>query len=424
MGVGLRRLLYLTAFLLFVVFGVAVTLYAAGYRYNQQTRTVSKVGAFYIKSYPAGSRILLDGKDTAAKTPARLLNVHPGVHTVTVMRGGFVPWEKSLIVEAGQTTFIRDIVLFRENPSATLLGAGGTRVIVAQETNAYAFIDQQGNIHLTNMDTQRDFIIETSHRPEKLLAFSKDNGLLLFESESQLFLTNVNTEESKRLGPSRPVRKATWDRNDSTVVWLLVGRNVEVMNLVTSEQQRRISAVDDFTLGDRNLMTLTRGNNATVLREHSLDGATILSERILPTDDVLTFYESRNENIMMRGEKRIWIVDQDESRSFDASDVAIHDESLLIASNFEILLYHLRTKKLELVDRTSTPVEKLQWHPNGSYFLRSQSSQLQLIELDSRDRRNMVTLSFVSGAYESIFSKKGDLLFMVTPQTNQVLSIQ
>ena len=108
----IRRITYSIFFLLFFIIAPVLTMYALGYRYDFKTGNLEKNGAFYVKSYPRGSDIFIDGQKIDKKTPTQITSVKAGTYKLMVKKDLYAPWEKELTVNPGQTTFAEDIVLF------------------------------------------------------------------------------------------------------------------------------------------------------------------------------------------------------------------------------------------------------------------------------------------------------------------------
>jgi hypothetical protein len=66
-------------------------------------------GAVYVASTPGSASVTLDG-GSAQTTPANYSAVAPGTHSVKITKPGFVPWSKTVTVEAGKTVKVNAIL--------------------------------------------------------------------------------------------------------------------------------------------------------------------------------------------------------------------------------------------------------------------------------------------------------------------------
>jgi len=64
---------------------------------------VATTGSMNVSSSPSGARIWLDAVDTAQVTPTTLSGVTAGGHTVKLVLSGYLDWQGSVTVTAGQT---------------------------------------------------------------------------------------------------------------------------------------------------------------------------------------------------------------------------------------------------------------------------------------------------------------------------------
>jgi len=102
----------------------------------------------------------------------------------------------------------------------------------------------------------------------------------------------------------------------------------------------------------------------------------------------------------------------------------LHDERLLITNGHEIILFNYQEEWQDLIDRSSNIVADVFWHPNGSYFVSEINDSTTLTELDGRDRRNNIELINNPRKKSYVFDKKGEKLFIISPEENYYLNIQ
>ena len=86
-------------------------------------------------------------------------------------------------------------------------------------------------------------------------------------------------------------------------------------------------------------------------------------------------------------------------------------------------LYNYKDDWQDIIDRSSQIISDIIWHPNGSYFLTEINKETIISELDNRDHRN--TFSILNNPFKKyyLFNKRGDKLFILTPEENFYLKI-
>ncbi|HKZ34528.1 MAG TPA: PEGA domain-containing protein [Patescibacteria group bacterium] len=87
--------------LLGALFILAATLlligYGRGWRFNPETRDLSKTGLLSASSWPSGASVFIDGRLTTATDST--VQLPPGVYQVQISKDGYLPWEKSIPVQ-------------------------------------------------------------------------------------------------------------------------------------------------------------------------------------------------------------------------------------------------------------------------------------------------------------------------------------
>jgi len=86
--------------------GAAVALGGGKNPPMESTQSTLMEGTITINSSPSGAKVFLDGSDRGMVTPTMLTNVSAGSHTVKLVKEGYVDFEESVTVTAGQTTTV------------------------------------------------------------------------------------------------------------------------------------------------------------------------------------------------------------------------------------------------------------------------------------------------------------------------------
>lgn len=429
MNLAYRRLAYSVAFLLFFVIGTTAVLFASGQRYDARTHSIVRVGAIYIKSFPAGASIFLNDKKTGKVTPNRLLNVIPGKSTIRVERPGFKPWEKTLDVQPGTTTFVRDIVLFKENQAEHVLGTGGESVLISDDHDIYVFLDKEHHVTLTNTNTRNTFTLSLAVTPDQLLALSPTKDTVAVRIGNRLYTINLNTEVATPIATRafRNLKKIQWDPTNPDKLWILDGGTLYSITGTNATTTHWYDAVDDIYITADYITTLKHDTAGYFLQLYNYEGGEARLTRRIDTNNQPMIDRIQHDLITVANKTTIWLVPTERSRqtrSFEATSFAWHDTRLLMSNDYEIYIYATDTNTLELVDRSTQRIDSVDWHPSGSYFVRSVENIISLAELDSRDHRNTITIATTKNPAALIFDKKGSSAFVLTPQSNSYFEIQ
>ncbi|MBU3901365.1 PEGA domain-containing protein [Patescibacteria group bacterium] len=109
-----RRCFFYGLVLIFILATPPTILYALGYSFDWQTKSLVQTGGFYLKSLPNNAAIVIDNK--SKKTTPRLISrLAPKVYSVAVTKDGFYPWNKKLEILPELVTEARNIILFPKN---------------------------------------------------------------------------------------------------------------------------------------------------------------------------------------------------------------------------------------------------------------------------------------------------------------------
>jgi hypothetical protein len=112
-----RKHFWLTIFSIVVIAGIAgaAIFLAKGYRYQPETGTFSGTGIISVSSIPDQASVYLDGHLTTA-TDDNITSLPPKSYKVRIVKEGYIPWEKDIVVVAGLVSEIK-ATLFRSIPT-------------------------------------------------------------------------------------------------------------------------------------------------------------------------------------------------------------------------------------------------------------------------------------------------------------------
>ena len=92
------RLLIAILIVLFIVFGTIFAIkLGKGYRPSFKNKTLQGTGLLAANSFPKGASVFINNKLTTATDDT--LNLPPGEYRIKIAKDGYIPWEKTLILE-------------------------------------------------------------------------------------------------------------------------------------------------------------------------------------------------------------------------------------------------------------------------------------------------------------------------------------
>lgn len=96
--------IFLATILGILAASTGVFLYAKGYNFNRETKSLEKTGMIVVKSLPPGSNIYLNGTLYKATTNTSLANLKPGVYNLKIEKDGYSPFQKDVPVKEEYAT--------------------------------------------------------------------------------------------------------------------------------------------------------------------------------------------------------------------------------------------------------------------------------------------------------------------------------
>jgi hypothetical protein len=346
-----RRIIYIIFIFLFFVITPAVILYTAGYRYNFQKNKIQKTGIFILKSKPEEARIYLNNKIRKKTTPARIANLLPGDYLIKIEKDGYYSWEKTLPVFSRLTTFAENVFLFKKSLPAKIMDGEIDTFLLSPDKQKIVYlqtIDTGKEIWLLKLKTSKKFLLY--RLSEKLnqnlkLEWGADGQKLLISSGDKV------PEDSKYIVLDAETQEAS------------VYQNLEEFYFEFKGINNKLAAAGELP----NLIFIPN-----------------VPERFFAVLD------QKNQNFVVRDSDSGSIVFQTKAAS---AAWLPGTNKILYIKDFELWIYDLNADQENLITRYSREIKKALWL-SDNYILILLDNTLKIIELDERDRRNVI--DFVS----------------------------
>jgi hypothetical protein len=111
----IRRLLMIFWFLCFFIISPILILYTAGFKYDFKENKWMQTGVISLDAINRNVSTKLDGVLFDEKLPMRIPNLTAGFYTLEYERPQFKTFKHNVEVRSGETSYIQDIELYREN---------------------------------------------------------------------------------------------------------------------------------------------------------------------------------------------------------------------------------------------------------------------------------------------------------------------
>jgi hypothetical protein len=440
----IRRCLYISFILIFLIGTPIISLYASGYKLGNGFK-VEKTGILILNSKPTGAKIYIDGKvqkdffkqfyspeNSYVLTPAKIKDVLPGEYKIRISLDGYWDWEKKLEVKPGQSTYAETVNLFKNNlPLLLSEGTYGYAKISPDKKNIFLESPEAFRVYNVSDNELKIDVVRTvtsSAATSSLGFFWMGNNKIFIEGA----IYDINSKASTTPLDGVDAKKITdirFDESSSENIFYRFDKTINKYDLNKSENTILLTDeyIKDFLPKNNYLFYIEQNNISTDLVVFNTNGLTEEKRISIPTSDYSFIHpESGYINLYDNSHHILYIIDPfsltqplKESINNVTHSEWISDQKLLYANDFEIWTLDLNTLQKTLLNRISDKIQDVIWHPSNNYVLYSTDSYISVIELDDRDRYNITKLIKLNPIEDLFLNEQGDSLFFLTKIGNQ-----
>ncbi|OGL70355.1 hypothetical protein A3C17_04145 [Candidatus Uhrbacteria bacterium RIFCSPHIGHO2_02_FULL_53_13] len=363
-----RRKLFYVFVLLFVLTAPLALLYTAGYRWFPESG-LSKTGTLLLATTPRGATISVDGRERRDRSPSIVKWIRPGEHVVRMELEDHAPWEKTITVKSGETSFAEAVVLFSSD--ALMLAVPHAFVSAALSPNG-----------------------------RRLSWITTENGW-----------TEVWVTDDKGLRARLAYR--TVENNALVHAWSdddhLIIRNA-------SELLVQIDTRTNTTNTVTTTVTLTQEDTATVVRATS--GNEIAR---LPKGEYMVVDERNTHTLLEQpSQRRIVLINRSDMQTplhlveSALSYEWIGPQTLLYADAYAVQLYNTETLRSTTLTRLSQPLVAVHWtirHPG--YVFYATNTEVFAIEINGLGHRLTQSLGTLDAIEDIGTDESGRFLYVI-----------
>lgn len=384
-----RTILFLICLFLFLLIAPSVIFYSQGYRIDIDPPAggikITQTGGLFLKIIPKQVEVFIDEK-LKKKTDfffgsALIENLLPKKYKIQIKKEGYYPWEKNLEIREKEVTEAKNIVLIPENPSFSILTkevkdfwfSPDERKIILSEENeqgwALKLFDLERNVKSHLID-EKDISREKVELSD--LEFSSDSKEISLEVgvEEQI---KYFTLEIDKIPPALTESEEPLPPFENALTYKAVRQDIYYLN----------------NLG------------------HLFKNEERLTEKPFPIKQEIEYALEIFQDFVFLREERILYQLNPESKSFEKFfeeivDLKISPDSQKIVyfSDYEIWILFLKEtggppqrkagEQLFLV-RLSEQIKDCFWL-NSNYLIFNAVNKIKIVEIDDRDRINIVDL--------------------------------
>ncbi len=262
------QIFYLLVVLFFII-GTLVVLYAQGWRFDIETRTINKVGGIFIRSFPDDANILLNNKpiknESAFLSKGTFISsLSPKTYRVELGEPGYDQWRESVTVSPSLVVELRYAVLIPQN--ATTVAAG----LVQNFSVANDILTVQGHdgsIVSNGASIGKGILVDESVDGDSVIIKNQTNGKYLLyqlQNSSTTDLTAILIKDGAIKSDISNISFDPYDPNTiiaggSSKIWLI---NIAGAKATRIEKAPTGETLGNSTMGGSSLVAWTESKKA------------------------------------------------------------------------------------------------------------------------------------------------------------------
>ncbi len=190
----IRRIIFYSFTVIFVIATVLISLHATGYHFNLNrpfkiSYLLTPTGTLIIDSDPQGATVYLNGKNsqtifkqyfsknTKISTPNKIKNLVPDEYLVNVILDGYWPYQKKIRVYPKESTYLENIVLFKKDLPIKVIDANIQPLELSTDKQFLKLVDDQKTINIKTEQVETNIAWQKTKDQSELKNFINDKNL-------------------------------------------------------------------------------------------------------------------------------------------------------------------------------------------------------------------------------------------------------
>lgn len=443
-----RRILYITFIIAFLILAPLLLMYANGYRYDFKQGAIIKTGVLILESKPQKVNVYINNELKYTKTPINGASLTPGLYDIKVAKNGYYLWEKKLKIESNFTTFAQDVILFKKSDPIKIINGSFNDFTISNdnakiitlwqdETTAeiweYKLNEQNSKLLLRNSLNNSEIKLGEWSKNNKNLIFNnydktkQKNNYFIMEFDETFWQNKdeINIIKLNELIPV-PIINIKWDDNDDNIVYANTKDSLYRINLM-DKITKEISAdkINDFIIYDKilyfntELSCLIEIDKNQINAQNSIDDDCIYHltkekdyQLISSPRGLITLFSpnSKNSIVIDLNSKNKIFQTKTEKIKWDAAS-----NKMLYYNDIEIGTFspsHQHPYKNETIGRYGQEIKNALWHPSHHHLIVLFENNLKIMELDARDKRNVIDFDGFTDLKNIYVDEKGENVYV------------
>ncbi|MDP2683967.1 MAG: PEGA domain-containing protein [bacterium] len=388
MNIWLRRTYFLFSVLVFAVIATLLIIYATGWRYDINTKSLGKVGALSVNSQPNGANVYLNGKISKEKTPISTNDLIADEYRLSIWKDGYYDWQQTINIEETKTTFIPHVYLIKKQNLDNLYLTSKMKYYKLSNDRKLIAYQTENNLIIYNLESDKQIFNNSITDDITNFYWNNNNESIIFENNNGFYLLNINEDNFSSLNKSFQITPTHvfWSNNEPNIIYSSQDNDLYRINkyqntkeLIFSDKHI-IHQYGDyfFVLDNSNILSVIDAEESTINEldldiNHSLKFSDPING-FLPIIDInnSTGYYFDLENL-------IFISITENIDSIDYTD----SNNLLYTNSHEIWNINSQENAKELIIRTSEYINNAYWLINGQYIIyTTDNNQIKISEIN------------------------------------------
>ena len=426
-----RRTIFYVLFALFFMIGGGVVLYAEGWRIDLGGH-VEKVGAIFVRSFPADAAITLDKINIPNGTNflsegTLISNLFPRTYTVTLKQDGFMDWHENATVLPSLVTEYKYAVLIPKMSTDT---ASGTVTDFAVASNEMVLAHGDGSITWRGTKIGNGTMVSTSANPRDVVFRTDAGTYLLYDFESGS-TTDLSAILAKSGIPSQYISTIQLDPYDPTTVVVATPGHVVSINAVTDALTTIGRAPGEAIINPAiaispSSIAWTRFTNASgtsIVIYDKFSGAVATSTATATSRTAELAWLNSNTLGVLQGDGELFVYDVPSRNLQKLAD----DVSAFHATADGSIVAALEHKSLEIFPFTNATTyhrfnipdiqnaRDISWYKDMNHLFITYDDHVAFLDLDDLGLNNLTTVTPIAKNSKTSYDPQANALYFISP---------
>ncbi len=439
MSLKIRRLLYLSFILAFLIITPLLILYSLGYTWQGGFK-LQKSGILIIKTEPRGAYISLNNKkiqnfwnhfffneQNYTKTPAQIKNLKAGEYNIKLELPGYWPWSKKLTILSGQTTFAEDIFLFKKDQASLITSMFDKNISLSPDKNFFV-INASSSLKIINLNNNETRIFKTTsaNNTNHKIYWSPNKKQIMYNLHIYSLNNNIPPLNLKKLIGDK-LDNFTWSNSQDKLIYYTFQNKLYSFDLNTNNNEALLDSIQINTLIKKNksLYFVKQDKNKSTLVAWQADYGEQTKLQLPYSDYEFINPEHKLLNLLDKQNKILYLIDTESKLKILQQHLSkiektqwVTANKLLYTTGFEIWLFDLNSLNKKLLTRVSNHINAIDWHPSNNYILFSNSSSINILELDNREKHSITKIITKPLINNMFLDKSGEIVYFISTENN------